>query len=577
MKTHNLTQGSPEWLAYRAGHFNASDAPAMLGCSPHKTRTELMHELHTGLTPEVDAATQRRFDDGHRFEALARPLAEAIIGEELYPVVGSDDGLSASFDGLTMSGAVAWEHKTLNAELRDAMFDGCTGKDLPKKYQVQMEHQLWVSGAGSCLFMASKWDGDELIEERNCWYLANLTLRNEIYKGWRQFEIDLATYVPAPVVVAAVGHTPETLPALLIEVTGMVTHSNLEVYKEHALGVFVRINRVLETNQQFADAEKVVKWCGDVESRLAAAKQHALSQTADIEALFRAIDDISAESKRTRLELEKLIKARKEQMRFELVTHGATELAKHIDALNQRLGKPYLPPVTAITADFAGAIKGKRTIESMQNAVSTALAQAKIDANATADRIQLNLATIGTYPAFDFLFADVAQLVQKDSEFVAITIKNRISEHQAKEAARIEAERLRIASEERAKAEAAERVRADSEIAIATAKARTEAHAQVQAEHQAKEATVEVIAKAAQVEEPVVHIAIPAPSGAPTLRLGQIGERLGFSLTADFLSRLGFDPAATDKAAKLYHEADFARICAALVKHISFVGELQTA
>ena len=101
MKTHNLTQGSPEWLAYRATHFNASDAPAMLGCSPHKTRTELMHEMHTGLTPEVDAATQRIFDDGHRFEALARPLAEAIIGEELYPVVGSLGKLSASFDFLS--------------------------------------------------------------------------------------------------------------------------------------------------------------------------------------------------------------------------------------------------------------------------------------------------------------------------------------------------------------------------------------------------------------------------------------------------------------------------------------------
>ena len=64
MKTHNLTQGSAAWLAYRATHFNASDAPAMLGVSPYKTRTELLHELHTGLAPEVDAHTQARFDAG---------------------------------------------------------------------------------------------------------------------------------------------------------------------------------------------------------------------------------------------------------------------------------------------------------------------------------------------------------------------------------------------------------------------------------------------------------------------------------------------------------------------------------
>ena len=73
MKTHNdLIQGSPQWHAHRARHWNASDCPAMLGCSPYETRQQLLHRMHTGITPEVDAGTQRRFDDGHRFEALAR-------------------------------------------------------------------------------------------------------------------------------------------------------------------------------------------------------------------------------------------------------------------------------------------------------------------------------------------------------------------------------------------------------------------------------------------------------------------------------------------------------------------------
>ena len=60
---------------------------------------------------------------------------------------------------------------------------------------------------------------------------------------------------------------------------------------------------------------------------------------------------------------------------------------------------------------------------------------------------------------------------------------------------------------------------------------------------------------------------------APTLRLGQITERLGFALTADFLRTLGFEPAARDKAAMLYHEADFAHICAALIRHIRAAQE----
>ena len=122
MKSHNLIQGTPEWHAYRAEHFNASDAPVMMNCSSYKTRTELLNEFKTGLTQEIDAATQRRFNDGHRFEELARPLAEKIVGEDLYPVVGSSNKLSASFDGLTLDEAIAFEHKTLNDLIRSASF-----------------------------------------------------------------------------------------------------------------------------------------------------------------------------------------------------------------------------------------------------------------------------------------------------------------------------------------------------------------------------------------------------------------------------------------------------------------------
>ena len=89
MKTVNFAQGSPEWHAHRSKHFNASDAPVMMGLSPYKTRSALLHEMATGQTPDIDAGTQKLFDDGHNFEALARPIAESIIGDDLFPVVGT--------------------------------------------------------------------------------------------------------------------------------------------------------------------------------------------------------------------------------------------------------------------------------------------------------------------------------------------------------------------------------------------------------------------------------------------------------------------------------------------------------
>jgi putative phage-type endonuclease len=435
MKTEQLVAGTPEWMAHRARHFNASDAPAMLGCSPHMTRSALLRKLHTGIGEEHDAATEARFAAGHRFEALARPLAEKIIGDDLAPVVGTMGELSASFDGLTLMGDTAFEHKTLNEELRGCMGSDCIGRDLPDHYRVQMEQQLLVSGAERVLFMASNWDGESLVEERHCWYEPDAKLRAEIVNGWKQFAADLAAYKPeASAEPAPSGRAPETLPALRIEVTGMVTASNLDAFKDQALAVFKGINRTLTTDAEFADAEKTVKWCGEVEDRLKAAKQHALSQTESIDNLFRAIDEIGAEARLVRLELEKLVKARKEAIRGEIVAGGVAALRAHTDALTARIGKPYLP---VIPADFGGKIKGLKTVASIRDAVDGELARAKIHASSEADKIEANLKYLREHAKdYTFLFADTGAIVLKQPDDLQALVTARIADHKAAEAKR---------------------------------------------------------------------------------------------------------------------------------------------
>ena len=127
---HDLQQGTSQWFSHRAGCNNASDRASALGLSSYKKRTELVREIATGITKEIDDATQRRFDDGHRYEALARPLAEAIIGEDLYPMTvsvsieGLRRPLSASLDGATADDSTNFEHKSLNADLAAALDQG---------------------------------------------------------------------------------------------------------------------------------------------------------------------------------------------------------------------------------------------------------------------------------------------------------------------------------------------------------------------------------------------------------------------------------------------------------------------
>lgn len=555
MKTIQLIQGTPEWHAHRGQHFNASDAPAMLGCSAYKSRAQLLRELATGAVAEIDDSQQGRFDDGHRAEALARPLAEAIIGEELYPCVGvSDDGkLSASFDGLTLMGDVASEHKMLNADLRTAMVDGCTGADLPKPYRVQMEQQALVSGADRVLFMASTWSGDELVEERHCWYTPDPALRDEILTGWKQFEQDLAVYeAPAHVELLAPGRAPDQLPALRIEVTGMVTASNLAEWKDRAIAVFQSISTDLNTDQDFADAEKTVKWCGDIEDQLKAAKQHALSQTASIDELFRTIDAISEQARAKRLDLDKRVKSRKEERRTEIGNAGRRAVIDHVRSINDTLGEHAIAMPPSLVADLTTAMKGKKSFASMQDAIDSVVTAAKIASSQQAERVRANITTLAAHPEHATLFADRVQLcASKAPDDLRNLVAARIAEHEQREAERLERERARIRQEE---ADKLQREQAQHEAAPAAA---------------ASAAASAPPARTAVQSTPASTPAIAAVSSDKRIKLGDINSWIApLSITADGLAALGYKPVGTQGAAKLYAANDLAKICDAMIETV---------
>lgn len=558
MKIIDHPQGSTEWLAHRANHFNASDAPAMLGVSPYKTRAALLREMHTGVSVDVDIATQKRFDNGHRAEALARPLAEQIVGEDLYPVVGSEGRLSASFDGLTMDESIAFEHKALNDELRDAfraIADGADQEALPIYHRAQMEQQLMISGAERVLFMSSKFDADgNLVEEHHCWYSPDDEMRGAILNGWVQFAEDLAAYtLPQAAEAAPVGKAPATLPALRIEVTGQVTASNLAEFKQTALATIRSVNRELKTDQDFADAEKAVKWCGDVESRLKAAKEHALSQTTSIDALFKALDDIGAEARTVRLDLDKLVARRKTEVKEEAVTRARRALDEHIARLNAEIA-PFRLPQPA--ADFAGCIKGLKSVASMQDKLDGLLATAKIAAEADARAIRDNVTTFkATAEGFEFLFADLGQVIHKVPDDFTALVRGRIAQHKVVEAER---EHKRV----EAAAEAARRQQQES----AAQEAQRQAAAALEA---AQRPPIAAPAAASAAPPQQEHATAPCADEPATLKLGELNNRLApLKLDAAGLAELGITPAKTEGAAKLYRASDFDRALRAIAKHI---------
>src|SRR4030067_599899 len=188
MKQFDGVQGSDEWHAFRLEHFGASEAAAMLGLSKKVKRTEVVHMKHTGRGKECsDWGRENILDNGHAVEAIARPIAEEIIGEELFPATYYDGKLSASSDGLTMLGDVAFEHKQWNAGLASSVKAGI----LPEEHAPQCQQTMMVTGAKRLLFMVSDGTKD------NCEYLwVELDAKwiKRILQGWAQFAVDLANY-----------------------------------------------------------------------------------------------------------------------------------------------------------------------------------------------------------------------------------------------------------------------------------------------------------------------------------------------------------------------------------------------
>lgn len=581
MKTLDLVQGSPEWRAHRAQHFNASDAPAMLGCSPYTTRADLLRRMHTGLDQEVDRATQLRFDNGHRLEALARPLAEEFIGEELYPVTGTEGKLSASFDGLTLLEDAGFEHKALSAELKKFFQSGAPMSELPKHYRVQMEQQLLVSGAERVLFMTSNWDGEELVEEFHEWYYPDPVLRAEIVAGWKQFEADLAAYEqPAAAAPAPVAASVQALPAVSVVVDGAIMiRENFDAFEAAARDFLEhRLIRQPKTDQDFADLEVQIKAMKGAEAALDSAEEGWIAQMDAVSRAKRRKDMLRALVRDNRLMAEKLLASEKERRRGEIVAGAVTALRKHVDGLNQRLGRPYMP---AVAADFAGVIRGLKSLTSMENAVGAELARAKVAANEIADGIEVNLRHLREHAAeHAHLFPDVAGIVLKNPEDLQALVTSRIAQHQAAEERRAaelaERERARIRQEEEARARAqAQREQQEREAAERRQREEREAQARqnVQAAAPTQPPAPAPLASPASVSQAPAVVPLPtrAPAGPPTVRLGDLQKRIApFSITADGLMQLGVQPAGRQGAAVMYHEADAQRLLDLAALH--FIG-----
>jgi len=496
MKKVDLVQGSPEWHAHRAVHKNASDIAVIMGIDKNRKRDDFIRECATGIGEDIDSFMQRRFDDGHEYEKLARPIADEIVGQELFPVVGtkviSGVNFSASFDGVPIDGSIVWEHKGLNQDLAEKIPAGV----IDKMYAVQMEVQLAVSGASKALFMASK-NGDRETEV-HCWYESTPGLLDEIVSACVQFDKDVEDYEPVAEIVEPVAAPAGTLPAIQYNLNGLQITSNLDEYRAAAEQLVEASKLPMTTDQEFADAEVRNKALRKAVKNISGVCERVIQEVSDIYQFRETLKGIGEHLRQAALNGERQVTARKEQVRFEIFMAAKVKLTEHCEMLEDEIGYAWLSDY--VKADFAGAAKGRSKLSSAQSAVNDELARAKIEADAVARKIRENLKTLAEDASeYNFLFADVSQIIYKEPDDFGALVRDRVAAHKAEIARKEEAARK---AEEQRRKEAEEALRkkeearkAEEERKIAERKAEQERKAQADADRKAKEEHDEAVRK----------------------------------------------------------------------------------
>lgn len=433
MIIHEVIQGSPEWNALRAVHDTASEAPAMMGASKYQSRTELMQQKKTGSSAEVSASQQKLFDRGHATEAAARKIVESMLGEDLYPITASEGNLLASVDGIDMAETLLFEHKLWNESLANQVRAG----SLEPHYYWQLEQQLLVTGAERVIFVCS--DGTEDNFEY-MYYTPVAGRAQELLNGWEQFNIDLANFTPTEVKAATVAAPVVNLPTINYKLDGLALTSNLDLFRKAAEQAVEDSKKELKTDQDFANRDALNKSFGEAENKIKVLQEQVIGEFQDIAKFTRELGEIGELIRQARLAGEKQVTARKEAIKLEIRNGGVDAFTAHVEAINKRLGKVQLP---AIAADFAGVMKGKRTIATLQDAVDTELARVKIIANDLAEKIETNLATLREDSVgYEYLFRDAQELVLKENDHLKAIITTRVTEQKRIEKERADAEEL---------------------------------------------------------------------------------------------------------------------------------------
>jgi len=214
---------------------------------------------------------------------------------------------------------------------------------------------------------------------------------------------------------------------LVIKLTGEIQSSNFDEWKTDLIAQIQSTRTELTTDDEFAAAVEHVKQFRKAEKALKAAKQSALEQAADIQALFAAIDEVAAEARAARLTLERQIKTRKQELKEAAITAGTDAINAVLSAQDadfQLIDSHEFLDVQLLKA----AVKGRGSLKTMEKAIAKVTDGITEAIEQRATEVSANATLLdGIKNEHITMFQDRAALLSMSTETLKSTISERLA------------------------------------------------------------------------------------------------------------------------------------------------------
>ena len=460
----DIDQGSDEWLSARLNWACASEAPVIMGDSKYMSRNELMRIKKGWINNPLSEFKDALFAEGHECEDQARKIAEIKHLIHLKPAVITrvinNIQYGASLDGFNQKSCFIWEHKLINKVLSENVLNGV----LEPHYYWQLEHQMLVANIDSCYFNVS--DGTTK-NSLTMVYHSDPARRSKLIAATEQFYDDYLHYEVEAKQEIIVASKPkkDLFPRVTYKVDGLSIVSNIAECEKAIEDLSAKEkSKTLETDQDFANKNEFNKAVKTARSNLKTLVENLQADFLSLNDFMDHAKNIDAILQKLQSHGEKLVSTEKDRRKAEIVNKGLKDIGEHLDHIDTLISPYKISDIVNVSLshlklDLEQAMKNKRKLDAIKDAIDTKVMLIKSDYNALSDLVVKNIETYKSENVQEhlFLFADIQDHLTKDCDHFCMFVDNRIDEYKKEQEEKAERERQEKAERERQEREEKER------------------------------------------------------------------------------------------------------------------------